>query len=130
MKLSNKIALFSLFVMLFASTKLMAQPIVMLSDNKSDYTQTTTGYVLNFELHATSAELAEIEGLVAGNENVSMQVELIMEGKYNIVYTVDHQNHPEYVHKMMFATGFDKINHNGQDYDLNKIIEILYSYQD
>lgn len=130
MKSMNKIALFSLFIMLFASTTLMAKPIVMLSENKSDYQQTETGYILNFNLQATSSELKTIEDRVADIEYVTMNVELIQEGLYKVVYTVDHQNQPEYVHKMMLNSGFQVINHKGHNYSLNSIIDILYSYQD
>lgn len=116
--------------MLFATTNLLANPVVVLSENKADYTQTSTGYIVHFQLQATAAELQSIEDLVAENPSVTMQVELVQEGTYNIVYTVDHQNQPEYVHKMMLSTGFQDVKYQGNDYDLNKVIEVIYFYQD
>jgi hypothetical protein len=130
MKLTNKIAFLSLFMMLFASTNLMAKPIVMLSNNKSDYTQTENGYILNFDLKATSSELQLLQDRVSANDNVTMAVELVQEGLYKVVYTVDHQNQPEYVHKMMMVDGFQVVSYQGKTYGLNKIIEILHYYQD
>jgi hypothetical protein len=130
MKINKKIAVFSLFLMLFSATSTLANPIVVLSENGDDYTQTETGYILNFELLATSSELQSIEDRVSSMDAVTMQVQLVEEGKYTIVYTIDHQNQPEYVHKMMLSSGFQTIKYQGQDHPLEKVIDVLYSFQD
>lgn len=127
MKFKNLVAV---AIISFFSTPLFAEPIVVLSETASDYTQTETGYTLNFKLDASSAELAEIEAKVATmSGRILMTVTLITEGHYNVVYTVEHQNQPEYVHKMMLVSGFDKVQYQGADFGLNKVIDVLKSYQ-
>lgn len=116
---------------MLAAVSTMAKPIVILSDNKDDYTQTEDGYILKFDLEATSNELALIESRIEPlSDRVKMSTEAVKDNLYSCVYTVTHQNQPEYVHKMMLSCGFQVIQHKGQTYNLNKIIEILYSYQD
>jgi hypothetical protein len=115
--------------MLFVATSTMAKPIVLLEDNANNYTQTSDGYILHFNLDATSTELANLEANIANQAgSVSMTTELIQEGKYKCIYTVTHQNHPEYVHKMMMVSGFQVLTFNGQNYGINKIVDILKSY--
>lgn len=130
MKFNKIVSLASFAFIMFFSTSLFAEPIVVLSETASDYTQTETGYVVNFKLDATSAELAEIESKVASMpDRISMSVTLISEGHYDIVYTVTHQNQPEYVHKMMLVSGFSKVNYQGSDFGLIKVVDVLKSYQ-
>lgn len=131
MNYTKQITLFSLFFMLFSTTAVMAKPIIELEDNKDNYTQTADGYILNFTLAATATDLAAInEQIAATNGNVVMTTELISEGSYKCVYTITHQNHPEYVHKMLLVSGFQEMTYKGDSYDIQKIIEILYSYLD
>ena len=115
---------------LLVANSASAKAIVVLSETKADYVQTDAGYILHFNLEATAAELQEIEAKVAGiSDRVKMETEFISEGKYKVTYTVDHQNQPEYVHKMMMVSGFQVVNYKGSPYGLDKIVEILYSYQ-
>ena len=115
--------------LLFA-TSAMAEPIVELSEDAANYTQTETGYVINFELSATATELDEIKLNISNlSDRIKMTTKLLSDNKYEVVYTIDHQNQPEYVYKMMLTSGFKGINYNGQSHELNKIVEILYSYQ-
>jgi len=123
------IGLLSICLLMIVSTSSWAKPIVLLEDNADNDTQTTEGYILHFNLEATSTELANLEANIANQAgSVSMTTELIEEGKYKCVYTVTHQNHPEYVHKMMMVSGFQVLNFNGQNYGVNKIVDILKSY--
>lgn len=136
MKFNNKIKALSLFVILSASTTLLADPIIVLSENKNDYTQTETGYVLNFDIEASAIEIDKIHADALelnagfGSNVVTITTELIAEGQYKCTYTVDHQNQPEYVHKMLLTCGFNEIRYQDQAFGLDKIIEILYSFQD
>ena len=59
-----------------------------------------------------------------------MTTELISDGHYKCVFTVDHQNQPEYVHKMLLSAGFDQVKYQDQTYGLDKVVEILYSFQE
>lgn len=130
MKFNKIVILLSTLVLLFISTLSFADPIVILSDIPEDYTQTETGYVVNFKLDASSSELAEIETKVANiSDRVTMTVILISEGHYNVTYTVNHQNQAEYVHKMMLVSGFNKVNYQGTEYGLTKVIDVLKSHQ-
>ena len=131
MKFKNIATITSFAIITFVSSNLFAEPIVVLSETANDYAQTETGYVLNFKLDATSSELAEIETNVASmSDRISMTVTLISEGHYNVVYTVNHQNQPEYVHKMMLVSGFSKVNYQGTEFGLIKVVDVLKSYQD
>ena len=135
MKFSNLIKSLSFATFFLVATIVKADGVVVLSDNASDYTQTETGYVLNFKLEITAVELDQLNADIAmfnegfGSEVITMTSQLISEGKYACVYTVDHQNQPEYVHKMMLSCGFSSIKYKDETYGLDKIIEILYAYQ-
>ena len=121
----------ALMACLFSANTSSAKAIVVLSETKTDYVQTEAGYILHFTLEATADELSEIEAKISGiSDRVKMETEFISEGKYKVTYTVDHQNQPEYVHKMMMVSGFQVVNYKGSPYGLDKIVEILYSYQE
>ena len=103
----RKITLFSLFLMLLGSQTAKAQAVVVLSEDKNDYTQTADGYILNFDLTATSEELEIIKSNIGSmSDRLSMTTTVVSVGNYECVYTITHQNQPEYVHKMMLASGF------------------------
>lgn len=120
---------FALTISLGAYT-LFANPIIKLSEDKSDYEQTETGYVLKFDLEATADELKTIQANIADlSDRVKMTTELKANGDFACVYMVDHQNQPEYVYKMLLANGFDGIIYQGKAESLSKIVDILYSYQ-
>ena len=130
MKLNKMFKQASLATLLFFSGAAFANPIVVLSESASDYTQTESGYILNFKLDATSAELAELQSKIAGqSDRITMNATLTSEGHYNVVYTVDHQNQPEYVYKMMLVSGFSTLKYQGGEFGLEKIVDVLYSYQ-
>jgi hypothetical protein len=130
MNFKNKMRLFSLMILLIGSVAVMAKPVIVLSDNQEDYTQTQDGYVLNFDLEATASELAIIESRITPlSDRVNMTSNFVTENNYKCVFTVTHQNQPEYVHKMLLSCGFQVIKHKGQTFGLNEIITILYSYQ-
>jgi hypothetical protein len=106
------------------------QSIVELVDDASLYTQTEKGYILKFNVLADADEMNLIKGKVDGlASRLSMEVVSHVNGKYNVVFTVDHQNHAMYVYKMMTSCGFKSIKYKGQNLELSKIVEILESYQ-
>lgn len=130
MKLNKIFKQVSFATLLLISGSALANPIVILSESATDYTQTETGYILNFKLDATSAELADLQTKIATqSDRISMNVTLASEGHYNVVYTVDHQNQPEYVYKMMMVSGFSALKYQGNDFGLEKIVDVLYSFQ-
>ena len=135
MKFNNIIKSLTFMAMFFVAITVKADSVVVLSDNADDYTQTETGYILNFQLEISAVELDELNAEIAafnqgfGSEVISLTTQVITEGKYSCVYTVDHQNQPEYVHKMMLSSGFSSIKYKDETFGLDKIIEILYSYQ-
>jgi len=118
-----------LFVGLLTSQTLYANGKIVLEDNKDNYTQTETGYILKFNLIADKKEISEINDKVS---DLSDRLTLVMtEGDnntQNCVFTVNHQNQPEYVHKMLLSIGISSIEFKGQTLPLDSIIEILYSY--
>jgi hypothetical protein len=115
---------------LMLSTSTFADPILVLADKAENYTQTETGYTLHFELSATAIELDDVKSKIQNlSDRVQMTSELLTDNKYKITYTVDHQNQPEYVYKMLLASGFKGITFQGENQGLNKIIDILYNYQ-
>lgn len=131
MNFKNIISGFSLIAIMLSAAPIFAEPIVALSENKTDYEQTADGYVLHFSLEATADELAAIQANIAPlADRVKLEVELVSTGHYKCTYTITHQNQPEYVHKMMFASGFNTIIHKGQTLELSKVIDILYEYQE
>lgn len=135
MKINNLIKSFAFAALFLITMSAKADSVVVLSDNADDYTQTETGYILNFQLEISAVELDQLNAYITsfnqgfGSEVISMTTQVITEGNYSCVYTVDHQNQPEYVHKMMLSCGFNSIKYKDETYGLDKIIEILYSYQ-
>lgn len=118
-----------LFAIVF-STSSFAGSKIILEDNKNNYTQTETGYILNFDLVATAEEFAAISGKVAEmSDRLSLEAQLSPNSTYKCVFTVDHQNQPEYVYKMLLSIGITSIEHKGTVLPLDRIIEILYAYQ-
>ena len=131
MKFFKNLKTIALIGGLTLSTSALADPIVVLSENTEDFTQTETGYVLHFELNATAIELDKVKNSIqALGDKVQMTTGLLSDNKYQITYTVDHQNQPEYVYKMFLASGFKGIIHNGESKDLSAIVDILKSHQE
>ena len=85
---------------------------------------------MHFKLVATSEELATINSSVA---NLADRLTLVTSpsdaSTFDCVFTVDHQNQPEYVYKMLLSIGITTIEHKGSVLPLDKIVEILYAYQ-
>lgn len=106
------------------------QSIIELADDATMYTQQENGYVLKFDVLANSEEMDVIKNKVASlSDRLSLEVVSYVDSKYNVVFTVNHQNHAAYVHKMMRSCGFKSLNYKGENFELIKIIEILESYQ-
>ncbi len=108
----------------------LAAPKISLEDDKNNYTQTENGYVVKFKLTATSSELNSINLKVEDlKDRLSMTRQELGDNQYNCVFTVNHQNNPEYVYKMLLSIGINTLEYKGQTHSIDKIIEILYSYQ-
>lgn len=119
-----------LFFAVILSTSSYAGNKIILEDNKDNYTQTETGYILHFKLVATSEELATINSSVADlADRLTLVTTPVEVSVFDCVFTVDHQNQPEYVYKMLLSIGITTIEHKGTVLPLDKIIEILYAYQ-
>lgn len=117
------------FVGLLNSQTLFANGKIVLEDNKENYTQTETGYILKFNLVATKSEVSEIKGKVSEMaDRLSLEMTQGENNTHDCVFTINHQNQPEYVHKMLLMIGIDAIEFKGQTLPLDSIIEILYSY--
>ena len=106
------------------------QSIVELVDDASLYVQTEKGYVLNFDVQANAEEMEHIKNKVASLEDrLVIEVLTHQNGRYSCVFTVNHQNHANYVFKMMTSCGFESLTYKGESFELFKIVEILESYQ-
>jgi len=121
---------FTLFVLVFLSTNsLFANPIIFLEDKAENYTQTETGYVLNFTLKANTQEFDAIKNKALDlADRVTFETSILGDNSYGCTFTINHQNQPEYAYKMLLSCGFSDLNYKGQTYSLDKVIEILYSY--
>lgn len=107
-----------------------SQSIIQMEDDATLYTQQEKGYVLKFDILATSVEMDLIKTNVANlADRLSLDIISTGNGKYNVVFTVNHQNHPEYVYKMMRSCGFKSLNFKNENLELIKVIEILKSYK-
>jgi hypothetical protein len=117
------------FVTLFTNV-IYANPTLLLDDKADNYKQTETGYVLNFNLTANQQEFETIKNNALNlSDRVTFETTKIGDNKYGCTFTINHQNQPEYAYKMLLSCGFSDITYKGQTYGLDKIIEILYSYQ-
>lgn len=124
----KKILFIATLVFSFA-VQTMAAPRLVMEDKKENYTQTETGYILNVKLICTPEELTEINSQVQNlADRLSIQFAEGSNGTYDCVITVDHQNQPEYVHKMLLAIGIADIEYKGEVRSLDAVIEILYSF--
>ena len=106
------------------------QSIVEIADDASNYTQTEKGYVLKFSVLANSIEMDAIKSKVNSmSDRLSMEVLGYVDSKYNVIFTVDHQNQASYVHKMMLYCGFTSLKYKSENIELSEIVDILESYQ-
>jgi hypothetical protein len=106
------------------------QSIAEIADDASNYTQTEKGYVLKFSVLANSIEMDAIKNKVNSmSDRLSLEVLGYVDGKYNVIFTVDHQNQANYVHKMMLYCGFTSLNYKSENIELAEIVQILESYQ-
>lgn len=120
-----------LFTALFSLMTLVATaaPRIILEDNQTHYQQTAKGYILQFKLVATQSEYTTMMDQVAGlADRLTMQTTEDTDGTFNCVFTVNHQNHPEYVHKMLVSIGVAELEYKGNIQSVDTIIDILKSY--
>lgn len=130
MKLSKSIISALCLVFVILSNQSFGQSIVELTDDAAMYVQQDKGYILKFDVLATPLEMDAIKAKVAGfSDRLSLEIVSYVDSRYNVIFTVNHQKHPEYVHKMMRACGFKSLIFKGESFDLIKIVEILKSYQ-
>jgi len=114
---------------LLASQTLYANGKIVLEDKKENYTQTETGYILKFNLVATKSEMVEIKEKVADlADRLTLEITKGDNNSNNCIFTLNHQNQPEYVHKMLLMIGIDSIEYKGETLPLDNIINILYSF--
>lgn len=107
----------------------LAAPRIILEDRKENYTQTPTGYVLTFKLKCTADELVKINGEVQSMaDRLSLQLAEGSGDTQDCVFTINHQNQPEYAYKMLLSIGIADLEYKGNVQSLDTIIEILYSY--
>lgn len=126
MTIKNSLLLILLF---FAQTICFSNSVMYLEDKAENYEQTETGYVVNFSLNATQNELTSInQGVEKLSDRLTLTTNTLSNNMYKCVLVVDHQNQPEYVHKMLLSIGIDSLNYKGENFQLIKIIEILKSY--
>lgn len=126
----KKIFLSITFFSTVFSNVLLANPVIILQDKADNYEQTETGYILNFNLTANQQELEIIKNKALGlSDRVTFETSKIGDNEYGCTFTINHQNQPEYAYKMLLSCGFSDIIYKGQTYGLDKIIEILHSYQ-
>lgn len=117
------------FLFLALGIQSIAAPRIVLEDKKENYVQTETGYSLQFKLLATSTELSAIMAEVQNQaDRIGLQLSEGSGNTYDCVFTVNHQNHPEYVHKMLLSIGITDLEYKGTVQALDTIIQILYSY--
>lgn len=125
----KKIFLIATFF-LAISLETFAAPRIILEDNKDNYTQTETGYILNVKLICTPEELVAINAEVQNySDRLAVEVAEGSNGTYDFLVTVQHQNQPEYIYKMLMAIGISDLEYKGEIKSLDAIVEILYSYQ-
>jgi len=114
---------------MFFSNSLFANPIIILEDNASNYTQTADGYIVNFTF---TANLTEFESIKSKADNmggiIQFETTFLGNNTYGCTFTITHQNHPEYVHKMLLSVGFSQLEFKSESYNLFKIVEILKGY--
>lgn len=121
--------IFASFLFLAAGIQSIAAPRIVLEDKKENYAQTETGYNLQFKLVANAEELSSIMAEVANHaDRIAMQLSEGSNGTYDCLFSVNHQNHPEYVHKMLLSIGISELEYKGQIQSLDTIVQILYSY--
>ncbi len=116
-------------ICIVTSLQSLAAPRIILADAKENYTQTTTGYILNFKLVCTSDELVKINGEVQSlSDRLAIQVAEGSDNTRDCVFTINHQNQPEYAYKMLLSIGIADLEYKGNVQSLDTIIQILYSY--
>lgn len=116
-------------ICVITSLQAVAAPRIILEDARENYKQTETGYILLFKLKSTSEELVKINNEVqAQSDRLSFQVAEGSNDTYDCVFTIDHQNQPEYVYKMLLSIGIADLEYKGNIQSLDTIVQILYSY--
>lgn len=121
--------LLTALVLLVSTLGVLATPRMILEDKKENYVQSETGYTLHFKLKASSSEMTEIAQNISNlSSKLTMTMAESTDEIHDCVLTINHQNQPEYVHKMLLSIGIGEIEYKGNVKSLDSIIEILYSY--
>lgn len=121
--------LFAAALVVMTGINSLATPRIVLEDKKENYVQSETGYTLHFKLVASGQEFVTImEQVQSLADRVTMNVSEGSGGAYDCIMVINHQNQPEYVHKMLVAIGIEELEYNGHVEGLDAIIQILYSY--
>ncbi|MCH2235844.1 MAG: hypothetical protein MK078_16505 [Crocinitomicaceae bacterium] len=117
-------------IAIVASFTSFANPVAVLEDNAEHYTQTENGYIVNFDLQATSDEYLDVTRRAEENSRL-LTLTAVEDGinNYHCVLTINHQNHPEYVHKMMVALGITTLLYKEATHPIIYIVDILKSYE-
>ena len=130
MSLKKYVVTFILAICFGFGGSVYGQSIAEMADDASQYTQTEKGYILKFDIVADAEEMELIREKVAKlSGRLSLEVLSHVNGRYNVIFTVTHQNHASYVFKMMSTCGFKSVNYKNENYPLFKVVEILESYE-
>lgn len=122
----KKILLLSLLMVGLVS---FSAPRIILEDQKDHYVQTETGYNLQFKLVANGDEIQSIMAQVQNmSDRLSLQLSEGSNQTMDCVFVINHQNQPEYVHKMLVYIGIADLEYKGNVQPLETIIDILKSY--
>ena len=114
----------------FYGLSVLANPVAILEDNGDHYTQTENGYIVNFDLKASSDEYISVMNKAEDNARL-FTLTAVEDGvnNYDCILTINHQNHPEYVHKMMLTLGITTLIYKDTTHPIAYIVDILKSYQ-
>lgn len=124
-----KKTLLTLLVCTFVAIQSFAAPRIILEDNKDNYTQTTTGYILNFKLVSTSEEFVQIsEQVESMSDKLKLQIAEGSSGAVDCTLTINDDNRPEYVYEMLKTIGIADLEYKGKVQGLETIVQILQSY--
>lgn len=124
----KKIILTSI-ILLAVNMLSLASPRMILEDKKENYVQNETGYVIHFKLQASSDEMSAMTAKVSElADRLTLSMSEGVNNLHDCVLTLNHQNQPEYVHKMLLSIGIGDLEYKGIVQSLDNIITILYSY--
>lgn len=115
----------------FVSVAAVAQKntaVLVLKNDKATFSQSEHGSVTLFQLKCTPAELKEIQGKAADYaDRFTLTSKNTGKNLYDCVLTINHQNHPEYVHKMLIMMGISSFEFEGKIYPMMQFVDKLKS---